>query len=278
MVFVNPKGCDGDIEEINDQCVRRIGSENPGHNEGQRVTVELRNTNTSCLGEESLEDINNKNIVVYAYDTSFSNHQLNVFSNNNTELSDFIESAHVVVTHTDGECPSIECCEIKWRCLELEDLSVPVKQWDDNRSESSKKYGVHRDVAVVQFSNYGLRLDGRGNPFERSTIELNGHDRLDTQRGSYYNFYQTQNHHTRTPADGINVYSFGLYPEKHQPSGTVNLSRIDNTQLNVTVADVLRQNRDVKLDIGANSNVYIYGTNYNILRIMSGMGGIAYSN
>ncbi len=62
--------------------------------------------------------------------------------------------------------------------------------------------------------------------------------------------------------DAINVYSFALKPEEHQPSGTCNFSRIDNAQLYSTVAET----RDV------------FAVNYNVLRIMSGMGGLAYSN
>ena len=63
----------------------------------------------------------------------------------------------------------------------------------------------------------------------------------------------------------INVYSFALKPEEHQPSGTCNFSRIDNAQL-VTTGTTLP------------STEYIYAVNYNVLRIMSGMGGLAYSN
>ena len=63
----------------------------------------------------------------------------------------------------------------------------------------------------------------------------------------------------------INVYSFGLKPEEHQPSGTCNFSRIDNAQLDWTGTQ-------------PTSNENIYAVNYNVLRIMSGMGGLAYSN
>ena len=62
----------------------------------------------------------------------------------------------------------------------------------------------------------------------------------------------------------INVYSFGLKPEEHQPSGTCNFSRIDNAQLDTGVA--------------LSATDTIYAVNYNVLRIMSGMGGLAYSN
>jgi hypothetical protein len=78
-------------------------------------------------------------------------------------------------------------------------------------------------------------------------------------------------HHTNIPAVGINVYSFALNPEDHQPSGTCNFSRIDNATLNLTLS-----NNTVGADKTAKVNVY--ATNYNVLRIMSGMGGMAFSN
>ena len=62
----------------------------------------------------------------------------------------------------------------------------------------------------------------------------------------------------------INVYSFALKPEEHQPSGTCNFSRIDSAKLNFSSDPVTAGN--------------IYAVNYNVLRIMSGMGGLAYSN
>jgi len=130
----------------------------------------------------------------------------------------------------------------------------------------------------VQPNNYGLRLDGKGNPIRGGNIQLNGHERFRWQEGSYFNYYQTKNHHTRTPADGINVYSFALHPEKHQPSGTTNLSRIDSTILNLDIADTIRYNNRLKLDIGRDSKLFIFAFSYNVLRVMSGMAGLAYSN
>jgi hypothetical protein len=75
---------------------------------------------------------------------------------------------------------------------------------------------------------------------------------------------QPYQHHTNIPAVGVNVYSFALQPEQHQPSGTCNLSRIDNTTLLLTVS-----NNAVGTNLS--STVYVYATNYNVLRIMSGI-------
>jgi hypothetical protein len=78
---------------------------------------------------------------------------------------------------------------------------------------------------------------------------------------------QPYQHHTNIPAVGINVYSFALQPEQHQPSGSCNLSRIDNTTLLLTVS-----NNAVGLNLS--STVRVYATNYNVLRIMSGINSI----
>jgi hypothetical protein len=72
----------------------------------------------------------------------------------------------------------------------------------------------------------------------------------------------------------IYSYSFALKPEEHQPSGTCNFSRID------TATIVLSMSGDYIIDEATdnNWNVRVYATNYNVLRIMSGMAGLAYSN
>ena len=109
-------------------------------------------------------------------------------------------------------------------------------------------------------------------------LKLNGHDRFAAQNLPYFTRVQVWQHHTglggllpdQTEADGagaaqdsIAVYSFALKPEEHQPSGTCNFSRIDNAQL---------------INTGTAESLWIYAVNYNVLRIMSGMGGLAYSN
>ena len=134
------------------------------------------------------------------------------------------------------------------------------------------------DVAVIQHFNYGLFIDGSGNPIDNAILQLNGHDRFDRREGAYFNYVQPNQHHSRTPADGINVYSFGLHPEQHQPSGTCNLSRIDNTQLNVNFVSGSKSGHPPLNFLNSDTQLFIYAFSYNVLRIMSGMGGLAYSN
>ncbi len=105
-----------------------------------------------------------------------------------------------------------------------------------------------------------------GDMLATAQLKLNGHDRFSTRKAGYFNLVQPYQHHTRGPSTGIYVYSFALNPEQHQPSGSVNMSRIDNATLNAT------------LSTASASKLYLFAVNYNVLRIMAGMGGLAYSN
>ena len=96
-------------------------------------------------------------------------------------------------------------------------------------------------------------------------LQLNGHDRFSERSDKYFSRVQPYQHHPNVPNQDINVYSFGLKPAEHQPSGTCNMSRIDNATLHINQTD-------------GSDTASIYAINYNVLRIMSGMGGLAYSN
>ena len=97
-------------------------------------------------------------------------------------------------------------------------------------------------------------------------LQLNGHDRFSERGHRYFTHVQPYYHHTNIPGSAIYCYSFALKPEEHQPSGTCNFSRIDNATLQLTNA------------VGSDGNMTICATNYNIFRVVSGMGGLAYAN
>jgi hypothetical protein len=112
------------------------------------------------------------------------------------------------------------------------------------------------------------------NPMSQCKLQLNGHDRFSQRDGRYFNLVQSYQHHENVPSVGINVYSFALKPEEHQPSGTCNFSRIDNATLQIEVTPKTFTSGASRVAAKAR----IYAVNYNVLRIMSGMGGLAYSN
>ena len=95
-------------------------------------------------------------------------------------------------------------------------------------------------------------------------LQLNGHDRFAAREVKYFTHVQPYQHHSNVPSGNVQVYSFALKPEEHQPSGTCNFSRIDNATLSVSTASA--------------GTLKVFAVNYNVLRVMSGMGGLAYSN
>ena len=128
------------------------------------------------------------------------------------------------------------------------------------------------DAGVFVLAETALNMHCWGeNPVVTAKLQLNGQDRFSEREGTYFDLVQPFQHHTRHPDTGINVYSFALRPEEHQPSGTCNFSRIDNATLQLVVSAAA---------IGGTqtAKVRVYATNYNVLRVMSGMGGLAYSN
>ena len=129
--------------------------------------------------------------------------------------------------------------------------------------------GVNYLLAKVILAS-GVRCEGK-NPVEVAKLQLNGQDRFTEREGAYFDKVQPYQHHSRSPSTGINVYSFALRPEEHQPSGTCNFSRIDKATLQLTVSlNTVTGSRTAQ--------VRVYALNYNVLRVMSGMGGLAYSN
>ena len=105
-------------------------------------------------------------------------------------------------------------------------------------------------------------------PLSTFKVILNGQDRFKEQSGKYFNQVQPYYHHSGNPYPGIYSYSFALKPEEHQPTGTCNFSRIDNAQVEVVQ----------KANTASTTNMHMFAVNYNVLRIQSGMGGLAFSN
>jgi hypothetical protein len=121
-------------------------------------------------------------------------------------------------------------------------------------------------------------FDYTPNPILEQTIQINGQDRLDRRYAKYFSATQPFQHHPGNmpfTAGGNYMYSFALRPEEHQPSGTCNFSRIDTATIVMTLNGNYAINDSPDSD---NWDVRVWAINYNVLRVMSGMGGLAYSN
>jgi len=138
--------------------------------------------------------------------------------------------------------------------------------------DASGAGGFVNDAAAFVLGEAALDMHCWGeNPVVTAKLQLNGQDRFSEREGSYFDVVQPFQHHTRAPDSGINVYSFALKPEEHQPSGTCNFSRIDNAVLQLVLSSNTVSGSDT-------AKVRVYAVNYNVLRVMSGMAGVAYSN
>jgi hypothetical protein len=140
--------------------------------------------------------------------------------------------------------------------------------WDSTEAAGS----ALSDAGTFVLAETALDMHCWGeNPVVTAKLQLNGQDRFSEREGSYFDVVQPYQHHTRSPDTGINVYSFALRPEEHQPSGSCNFSRIDNAVLQLVLSSGTVSGTNT-------AKVRVYAVNYNVLRVMSGMAGPAYSN
>ena len=139
-----------------------------------------------------------------------------------------------------------------------------------NPTNSNESLVSDAGTFVLTESSLDMHCWGQ-NPVVTAKLQLNGQDRFSEREGTYFDLVQPYQHHTRAPDTGINVYSFALRPEEHQPSGSCNFSRIDNATLQLVLSNSTVAGT-------ATAKVRVYAVNYNVLRVMSGMGGLAYSN
>jgi hypothetical protein len=179
----------------------------------------------------------------------------------------------------------------------------PVKEliWTSrNEGADGRCAGTFSAATGVDPTAGPVSLSGMSGEWQ---LQLNGHDRFKERDTKYFTRTQVHQHHTgygavktwghdtaeaaidgtpvRHGADSIAVYSFALKPEEHQPSGTCNFSRIDNAQLvgaGILLEEEGGQAASFAFDGDTSLILNIFAVNYNVLRIMSGMGGLAYSN
>jgi hypothetical protein len=118
--------------------------------------------------------------------------------------------------------------------------------------------------------NYTLDYFKSKNIINKVKIVMNGKDRMSERTQDYFYYLQTFQNHTNVPPKGVLIYSFSLFPEEYQPSGSCNLSKIDDFEINITVDKSVSYNNQAK--------IRIYGVCLNILRIIDGQGGLAFSN
>lgn len=137
--------------------------------------------------------------------------------------------------------------------------------------------------------NYSTEVSRGGlNPIIGSKLEFTGAERFNARNRNHLNYLKPWAYHTSTPSDGVNVFSFALAPEEHQPTGTCNFTRIQYPLLTLKIDDTMFKyhKSDIDPSIERNSpeddeletavNIRIYSRRYNILRVMHGFAAVAF--
>lgn len=137
--------------------------------------------------------------------------------------------------------------------------------------------------------NYSTAAPGANEPFPHTgdilykgkgaaRIVLNGHERFSSRPANYFRLVQPFSAHTRVPSKNIYCYSFALRPEEHNPTGQINMSRIDNAQLQLKLADNADTSAGGVFGSGKHALLYVFAVNYNVFKLCDGMGGVAFSS
>ena len=196
------------------------------------------------------------------------------FSGTSVVTSDALKHTRITFNHPVKEL--VWCFEGHDGCLNMNlwnmtsnvaaEVGADVDYYQTSGRGKSSNAKPEESLGVVRFWDgmyLGEVTDGAMSAFK---LQLNGADRFTTQPGKYFNQMQPYYHHTGNPVPGIYSYSFALKPENHQPTGTCNFSRIDNATAVPTMNTTTK------------TNMAMFATNYNVLRIASGMGAVAYAN
>lgn len=126
-----------------------------------------------------------------------------------------------------------------------------------------EKFNYKNDFLIDERNNRGVNI------IKNTTILLNGQKRFEDRRGNYFNWLVPYERHKRGASTGIYVYTFSLYPEQIQPSGSCNMSKIDDVIMNLEFDGTVSPANSVDLRV--------YMTNYNVFRIIYGLGGLVFS-
>ena len=106
--------------------------------------------------------------------------------------------------------------------------------------------------------------------YKNAKIIINGQNLFDEKSSEFFNYLLPYNSYSNSPNNGINVYNFGIYPEISQPSGSMNMSMVDDIKLDLRFNKVVNNNNKVCIKVFAKS--------YNILKISKNYGNIVFSN
>lgn len=207
-----------------------------------------------------------------------------------TALANAINDAAVTLVDTSVNNVDLDNLAITGPLLPLDLCSTPVSLLDTTGltrttdDAATNPGAAGNDIVVRQWSNYGVFLDGSVCPVKEMNMTFNNNERLSKRDAKYFGCVQAwQNFKSSPKSDGVLAYSYALRPCDIQPTGSLNMSRIDNATIHldmITTARVMRGTvwQDVAVQVASDATVDIYGPNFNVGRIMGGLFGLGYAN
>jgi hypothetical protein len=137
---------------------------------------------------------------------------------------------------------------------------------DPNIQNFFLNYLTDNNMLITQPQNTFTNYQNIANSFE---IIFNGNRRMEIKTDIFFNYLQPYKYHSHTGKQGIYVFSFALSPEKDHPSGTCNFSRIQKSQMAMSIHQILDSRRKY--------NLFLYAISYNILRITGGIASTVFT-
>lgn len=186
------------------------------------------------------------------------------------------------------------CKQLIWT-TKRSDLSEGLNQWTNysNWWKQQDPYTIgtefflkSQDVGDKKIEEFFKNVPNKAtdqfyvqNILKEARLLFEGQERFSTQKFGYFNYLQPYEYNIRTPKNGIYVFSFSIEKENYQPSGACNMARIKKIQLEVETTPIPSlENPNETLQFAYGYNFNVYAVNYNILRIMGGMGGLVFTN
>ena len=207
-----------------------------------------------------------------------------IYNTNNKDIYDIVTSAYYN-NITDKDLKDVLLSDIVVpELLPIEIASLDGRFFDPTNTNYIFESTVYRmsnttsqgysdyDIYLHDFSNYGIYIDGTGNPISSVTIKINGNTHITNEFSDmFYNKLQPYQYFNSSPNDGIYCYSFALYPLQHHPTGTINFSQINKLEFHLNHNTLITNN-----NFYTDTDLHVYSLYYNKLIIKDMKGKLLF--
>ena len=157
--------------------------------------------------------------------------------------------------------------------LTFEDISYTISELAaDSDSSSTVKsnqltFLQKNQYSVIEMFNSGNFINRLDNPIIKSSLLLNGKERIKERDGVYFNYLIPYYYFKNTPQDGVNIYNFALSPMDVQPSGTINFSQVQDKKLKLTIGKQNVADTSYFKNFYKSGTLRVYTLSYNMLSV-----------